>query len=58
MRLIKYSTDDMKGLEEVIERADTCRQYIEYQCNNSKLLAPVGKLWNYFHFCIKSRSAL
>ncbi|PVD37242.1 hypothetical protein C0Q70_04237 [Pomacea canaliculata] len=42
VRLIKYSTDDMKGLEEVIERADTCRQYIEYQCNNSKLLAPVG----------------
>ncbi|KAK7092596.1 neurexin-4-like isoform X2 [Littorina saxatilis] len=42
VRLIKYATDDMEALEDIIERADTCRQYIEYRCNSSKLLAPIG----------------
>lgn len=41
VRMVKYATDDMLALEDIIHRADTCRQFIDYSCNNSKLLAPV-----------------
>ena len=43
MRMIRYATHSMEAMENIIERADSCRQYIEYRCNNSKLLAPVGE---------------
>lgn len=43
VRQIKYSSQSLLGMENIIERAQICRQYVEYQCNNSKLLAPAGK---------------
>ena len=43
VRSINYATNNMEALEEVIERAQTCRQYIEYKCNNSRLLQPICK---------------
>ena len=43
VRMIRYATHSMEAMENIIERADSCRQYIEYRCNNSKLLAPVGE---------------
>ena len=43
VRMVKYSTDDMEALEDIIKRADRCQQYIEYKCNSSKLMASVGQ---------------
>jgi hypothetical protein len=43
VRQVQYATMDMWALEDIIERADTCRQYVEYKCNNSRLLAPLSK---------------
>ncbi|KAK7477015.1 hypothetical protein BaRGS_00031695, partial [Batillaria attramentaria] len=40
VRMIKYAADDMLAMEDIIERADRCRQFIDYMCNSSKLLAP------------------
>lgn len=43
VRIIKYATNDMEAIEDIIERSDECRQYIEYKCNNSKLLERICK---------------
>ena len=32
VRMIKYATHSMEAIEDIIERADSCRQYIEYRC--------------------------
>ncbi|XP_005094025.2 neurexin-4 [Aplysia californica] len=42
VRKITYSADDVLVLEEIIDRARTCRQNVEYRCMNAKLLADPG----------------
>ncbi|ESO94302.1 hypothetical protein LOTGIDRAFT_118711, partial [Lottia gigantea] len=45
VRLINYVTD-LPELTEIIERAQSCRQFIQYFCNNSRLLAPINSVNN------------
>lgn len=40
---LQYS-GDIESLTNIIERSASCRQNLEYQCNNSKLLAQPGTL--------------
>ncbi|XP_050406137.1 neurexin-4 [Patella vulgata] len=40
IRMLNYVTD-LPELTDVIERAQSCQQYIEYICNNSRLLLPL-----------------
>merc|ERR1719210_634364 len=42
VKKLKYSADDVRVLEEIVERADTCRQNVVYRCMNAKLLENPG----------------
>lgn len=41
-KVLQYD-GDIESLTNIIERSASCYQNIEYRCNNSKLLAPIGK---------------
>ena len=43
VRHVNYVTERIEALEDVIERAQMCRQYVTYRCNNSKLLYNEGE---------------
>jgi contactin associated protein-like 2 len=42
VRKITYTADDIYALEEIIDRARTCRQNVLYRCKNARLLANPG----------------
>lgn len=42
VRKIRYDTG-IEELNELVDRSYSCKQYIEYRCNNSKLLATPRK---------------
>lgn len=46
---LQYS-GDIESLTNIIERSASCRQNLEYQCNNSKLLAQPVETSDYQHY--------
>ena len=43
-RLIRYGDMYKEQFDELIRRADSCQQYIKFECHNTRLLADPGKL--------------